>query len=164
MGHINGIFNNDIMGKVHSITAIIAGCFIISLLFLIIHPFDIRNQGVEDIYHSNEGLIWVIGLAIGIAIAVMTYINGVFQSELKACALINKEKNAQIVIQNKEIISNQKKSLEAQQDYIAIVSKLNDTINKNSVRDLETVALLQKIERRVDANENKIKRLEKLSA
>lgn len=152
------------MAKVHSITAIIAGFFIIALLFLIIHPFDIRNQGVEDIYHSNEGLIWVLGLAIGTVLAVMTYINGVFQSELKACALINKEKNMLIITQNKEIISNQKKSLEAQQDYIAIVSKLNETINKNSVRDLETVALLQKIERRVEINENKINKLEKLSA
>ena len=98
---------------------------------------DFLNKNVEDFHKSNEGLIWFIGLILATLIAWRTYANGVYQSELKKCALLNKEKNDQIAIQNGQIIKNQ-------ETYIKELRYLNDHINKNTEKDLKTLALIQK--------------------
>ena len=156
------------MGKVHSITSIIAVIFIAVLLFLMIQPMDFLNKNLEGFYHSNEGLIWFVGLILGVLIAWRTYANTTYQNELKKCALESKEKNDLISIQNDKIIKNQL-------TYIEQISELNQTINENSKRDNETVKLLneltesvQALHRRIEDSEKKIQshssKIEKLTA
>ncbi len=125
------------MGKIHNITSVIAILFIAVMVFLMIQPMDFLNRNVEDFHKSNEGLIWFIGLIIGALIAWRTYANGVYQTELKKCALVNKEKSIEIAAQNTEIIENQK-------EYIKEIKSLNENINKNSEKDLITLEAIQK--------------------
>ena len=149
------------MGKVHSITSIIAVIFIAVLLFLMIHPMDFMNNNLESTYHSNEGLIWLIGLILGVLIAWRTYANSAYQTEIK-------EKNALISTQNDKIIKNQL-------TYIQQIRQLGKDINENSKRDNETSKILneltesvQSLHRRIEDSEKKIQshsfKIEKLTA
>ena len=155
------------MGKVHSITSIIAVIFISVLLFLMIQPMDFLNKNLEGFYHSNEGLIWFIGLILGVLIAWRTYANTAYQNELKKCALEGKEKNDLISTQNEKIIKNQL-------TYIQQIRQLGKDINENSKRDNETSKILneltesvQSLHRRIEDSEKKIQlhdlKIEKLT-
>ena len=113
------------MSKIYFIPAIATGLFVISMLLMIIHPLDFADKNIEKIYHANEGLIWFIGIGLAAGIGVMSFMNGIFQGELKACALINKEKNNMIIFQNEKLISNQN-------EYIKEIRLLNKHINENA--------------------------------
>ena len=149
------------MGKVHSITSIIAVIFIAALIFLMIQPMDFLNNNLEGVYHSNEGLIWLVGLILGILIAWRTYANSAYQNEIK-------EKNQLISTQNDKIIKNQL-------TYIQQIRQLGKDINENSKRDNETSKILneltesvQSLHRRIEDSEKKIQshdhKIEKLTA
>ena len=145
------------MGKVHSITSIIAVLFIAVLLFLMIQPMNFLNKNVEEIHKANEGLIWFIGLILGVLIAWRSYANGMYQNELKKCSVESKEKNDLISTQNEKIIKNQL-------TYIQQIRQLGKDINENSKRDNETSKILneltesvQALHRRIEDSEKKIK-------
>jgi hypothetical protein len=150
------------MGKIHNYTAIVVIIFIATMIFLIIQPMDFLNQNIEQIHKENEGLIWIIGLILAALLLWRTYANGFYQSELKKCALINKEKSIQIVTQNSQIIGNQ-------EEYIKEIRTLNQNINKNAEKDLITLEAIQKhsasieaLDIRIDKSEVKLDHLTKI--
>lgn len=162
------------MAKINNITAIAAFIFVVGLLLTLIHPFDFLNKDIETLYHENEGLIWMVGIGLGGALMVMTYINSVFQGELKECASENLKKNTTIEKQNKEIILNQEKYIaqigrltEKINDNFssdnALVSKMNDIVNMLQRHDLQikqntdAIAKLSVIDMRLSAIEKKLK-------
>ena len=150
--------NDNIMAKAHNITAVIAFIFIIIMLFIIIHPLDFANKDIEGIYHKNEGLIWFLGLGIGAGIAMMTYINGTFQHDLKKCHIVSEQKNDVIANQNEKIIKNQL-------DYICKIDVLTKSINKNAEKDTEVLRtiieqnlVIDSLVKKVEAYENKVEK------
>lgn len=141
------------MGKVHSITSIIAVIFIAVLIFLMIQPMNFLNKNVEEIHDANEGLIWFVGLILGVLIAWRSYANGMYQNELKKCAIEGKEKNDLISIQNDKIIKNQL-------TYIQQIRQLGKDIIENSKRDNETIRVLNELTESVDALHRRIENSE----
>jgi len=126
------------MAKINSVTAIAVALFVIFLLLTLVHPFDFLNKDIEELYHENEGLIWIAGIGIGVGLMAMSYINSVYQNELKTCATENLEKNTTIEAQNKQIIKNQEK-------YILQMGDLAEKINKNYSQDNESMREMVKI-------------------
>lgn len=152
------------MGKIHTITAVSAFVFIVVLLFILIHPVDFENKTIEQIYHANEGLIWFGSLGIGALIAMMTYINGTFQQDLKVCNKINEEKSEQLKQQNASILKNQL-------HYIDRIDTLTAAINQNRKDDTEVLRAIHKqnediqaVIRRVEDFENMVKSIIDLNA
>ncbi len=144
--------------RLHMITAIAIGLIIVGLLFMIIHPMDWTDRTIEQTYHANEGLIWMIGIFLAVGIGILTFINGLFQNELKDCSDINTLNTTIIKNQNSTIIKNQEK-------HISEIRILNNEINKNNKHDIETLDLIHKqnetmdsLFRRVEDGENEIKR------
>lgn len=152
MVDIDSFVNHNIMGKFHTISGIIAWVFIIVLLFILIHPFDLEAN-FEQTYHSNEGLIWLIGI-VGIVTAnLFLYLNGIVQRDNKKCIDENLKKNKTIEDQNNIIIENQLK-------YIDGITKLNDSINENTKKDLETLRAIQIQGEHIKNNSDNIKEIQ----
>ena len=146
------------MGKIHNYTAIAVIIFVASMIFLIIQPMDFLNDNIEQIHQKNEGLIWIIGLILAALLLWRTYANGVYQNELKKCAIESKEKNDLISTQNDKIIKNQL-------TYIDEIRRLGKDINDNSKRDNETIKMVDELKisvnllhRRIESSEKRIEK------
>ncbi len=139
------------MRKLHSVTATLAAGFIIFLLLIIVVPLDFLDQTVEETYKNNQGLIWLIGIIVGVAIGIVSYINGVVQGELNEYAVENKRKGDLISSQNDKIIDNQ-------ESYIGEIRILSEEVIKNNKHDLEA---LETIHKQNDKIEKLLKRVEK---
>lgn len=114
--------------KVHTMTAIVVAAFIIIMLFIMIEPLHFTDTDIEKVYHKNEGLIWFIGLVFAVALTFMTYINGIFQRELKVCEQLNIDKGKLIEKQNDKIIGNQ-------MQYIEQIKDIGEQLNHNFEND-----------------------------
>ena len=149
MGIFGSNFNWNVMGKVHTITAVAAFIFVIIMLLIIIHPLDFANNDIETIYHDNVGLIWFIGIGASAGILLMTYVNGVFQQDLKHCAVMSDKKTDQINTYNKEILKNQ-------MHYIRQIDELTSSINSNIAMVNKQNEVIDKVYKRVEDSEEKI--------
>lgn len=147
------------MRKINSVTTVIAGGFIILLLLIIIQPLNFLSKDIEITYKENEGLIWFIGIIVGVAIGVMTTVNSIVQQEINQYATENERKNLIITNQNDKIIVNQ-------ESYIAEIRILNDEIIQNNKNDLKALSGIQdqnlKIEKllqRIEKGEKDIRKI-----
>jgi pyridoxal/pyridoxine/pyridoxamine kinase len=114
-------------------------------------PLDFLNQTIEEVYNANEGLIWLIGIILGVVLFVITFINGIVQRELNEAAAENKLKSELITKQNDKIIANQ-------ESYITEIRILSEEIIKNNKHDLEA---LENIHAQNEKIETLLKRVER---
>ena len=136
------------MGKVQNITTTIAVIFIGVMLFLMIQPMDFLNENIEQFHDKHEGLIWSIGLILGALIAWRSFANHIYQKIIKKCMDETRVKNDLIASQNEKI-------LKYQQENIIELRILNQQILKNSEKDLQTLAIVQKNTIRITKLENR---------
>jgi ATP-dependent Lon protease len=107
------------------------------------------NTNIETIYKENQGLIWFLGLMLGVSLFVINYVNANIQIEIKHLHDSNLKKNTQIQIQNDQIIKNQK-------EYARQNALLNDALIKNSKHDMETVQQLTELKNKVISFERRL--------
>jgi uncharacterized membrane protein len=71
------------MNKAQNITALVTGITILIVLLIFINPFNFLNTNIETIYKENQGLIWFLGLMLGVSLFVINYVNANIQIEIK---------------------------------------------------------------------------------
>jgi uncharacterized membrane protein (DUF485 family) len=130
------------MNKAQNITALVTGITILIVLLIFINPFNFLHTDIETTYKENQGLIWFIGIMLGVALFVINYVNANIQVDIKNLHNDNLKKNMQIQLQNDQIIRNQS-------EYSKQNILLNDALIKNSKHDMETVRELTALKNKV---------------
>ena len=136
------------MEKVYSRTAIYGAVFIIVFLMVVGFSFDFKTNNIEVFHNLNEGKIKILGIIVGVIVAVFLFLVGGFQVQLR-------EKNNTIEAQNKQIIENGLK-------FVSGLDKVTTALNKNSARDNETIKLVNKLAITVEKLEIRIEESDKI--
>ena len=136
--------------RLHSLAFGITIVFIIVLVILVLHPFDSSGVGIHELFKGNEPLLFVLVTTITLVWAVIqywTYLNSIV---IKKLQIDNKEKNDQI-------LSNQK-------DYLTRIEGLIESINDMDKFYIEKWSSISSdilhITKRLDGHSEKIKNLE----
>ncbi len=136
--------------RTHSILFALTIIFILIVLTVILYPFDFASRDINKIYTDNSGVVWLLGIIIGLVIMGFQYFNFLVLALVKRLSKDNEQKNT-------EIIENQKDSFTQFEELTQSITDM-DKFYIEKWKEVKTD--ISSIEKRLDSHSDRIANLE----